>query len=192
MVKNWQHLVETAPTRTYQRKAKEKARMLARYVPSKVFHKGMPPSYLFASGLLGRCNPQGVACVYFGEGPETARTEFDSYYPKPLTELGYYARTQLKVILDLSDPVTQKHFGLSNKDFTRTYAPKSGELIPLQEIGKAVSRQTRITAIRFPSNAMQKLKKTGYNLVVFQDLVADPDFLEIMEGNKKVERWPKP
>jgi len=191
MAKNWQKLVETAPARAYQRKAKDKSQLLARYVPDSAFKKGTPPTYLYASGDLGRCNPQGVFCVYFGEGPETARAEFDAYCKKPLTELGYYARTQLKAILDLEDPATRRHFGLTEKDFTRSYTLKSGDLIPLQEIGLAVSRQSRITAIRFPSNAMQKVGKVGYNLVVFQDLVAGSDFLEIMDGSKPLERWPK-
>jgi len=191
MARDWKKLVETSPTRAYQRKAKEKSQLLARYVPHTAFKKGTPPTYLYASGDLGRCNPQGVFCAYFGEGPETARAEFDSYFKKPLTELGFYARTQLKAILDFEESATRKHFGLTEKDFTRTYAPKSGELIPLQEIGLAVSRQTRITAIRFPSNAMRKVKKSGYNLVVFQNLVTNPDFLEIIEENRSVEKWPK-
>lgn len=191
MAKNWQQLVETSPTRSYQRKAKLKNRLLARYVPKYAFDGGTPPTYLYASGNLSRCNPKGVPCVYFGEGPETARAEFDSYYKTPLAELGYYARVELKAVLDLTDPATIKHFGLKDEDFTRPYVTKSGTLIPLQEIGKAVVGQKRITAIRFPSNAMQKLKKTGTNLVVFHEVVAAPDFLEIMEGNKVVERWPK-
>ncbi len=191
MAKDWQKLVETGPTRAYQRKAKDKSQLLARYVPHAAFKKGTPPTYLYASCDMGRCNPQGISCIYFGEGPEAARAEFDLYYKKPLTELGFYARTQLKAILDLEEPATRKHFGLSEKDFTRTYAPKSGELIPLQEIGLAVSRQTRITAIRFPSNAMRKLNQSGFNVVIFQNLVSDPDFLEIIEENKSVEKWPK-
>ncbi|NBB78915.1 MAG: RES domain-containing protein [Verrucomicrobia bacterium] len=191
MPKDWKELVETAPTHAYQRKAKAKAQLLARYVPLKAFKAGSPPSYLYTSGNLNRCNPRGLACIYFGEGSETARAEFDSYYQKALTELGYYARTHLKAIIDLTDAATCKHFGLTKKDFTRSYAPKSGDLIPLQEIGKAVSRQSNIAAIRFPSNAMQKAGRVGYNLVVFQDLVSGSDFLEIMDGSKPLERWPK-
>ena len=49
----------------------------------------------------------------------------------------------------------------------------------------------KITAIRYPSRTMQKHKKTGYNLVIFQNLVNGSDFLEIVEGKKVVERWPK-
>jgi len=191
MARDWQHLLETVPIRAYQRMAKKKTQLLARYVPNKAFKKGTPPSYLYASGNLNRCNPEGVFCLYFGEGPETARAEFDSYYKRPLTELGYYARVRLKAILDLTDARTRAHFGLKESDFSRSYVTRSGELIPLQKIGRAVSRQRKITAIRYPSHAMQKRKKTGYNLVVFQDLVNGSDFLEIVEGKKAVERWPK-
>lgn len=191
MAKNWQQLVESAPTCSYQRKAKLKDRLLARCVPKQAFDGGTPPTYLYASGNLNRCNPKGVPCIYFGEGPETARAEFDSYYKTPLAELSYYARVNLKAALDLTDPATLNHFGLKDEDFIRSYVTKSGALIPLQEIGKAVAHQERITAIRFPSNAMRKQGKEGYNLVIFQDIVETPDFLEIMEGDQVVERWPK-
>lgn len=191
MTRNWQQLVKTAPTRSYQRKAKEKSKLLARYVPKQTFDGGTPPAFLYASGNLNRCNPSGVPCVYFGEGPETARAEFDSYYTAPLTELGYYARAALRAILDFEDTRTRSHFGLKDDDFTRSYVTKSGNLIPLQEIGRAVSRQRRITAIRFPSNAMLRQKKIGFNIVVFQDLVTAPDSLEIMEVDIVLERWPK-
>jgi RES domain-containing protein len=191
MAKNWQQLVQSAPTHPYKREGKLKDRLLARYVPKQAFDGGSPPTYLYASGNLNRCNPKGVPCIYFGEGPETARAEFDSYYQTPLAELGFYARADLKAVLDLTDTATIEHFGLKDEDFTRSYVTKSGDLIPLQEIGKAVARQKRISAIRFPSNAMRKQGKAGNNLVVFQDIVAAPDFLEIMEGDKVVERWAK-
>lgn len=191
MAKAWHTLVDTSPTRSYQRLAKHKSRLLARYVPKSAFDQGTPPAYLYASGNRNRCNPRGVACIYFGEGPETARAEFDSYYREPLPELGYYARAQLQAIIDLEDPVTRRHFGLKAADFTCSTVPKSGDLIPLQHLGLAVSRQSRISAIRFPSNAMQKTGKTGHNLVVFHDLVRRPDRLEIIEGKRILERWPK-
>jgi hypothetical protein len=191
MAKNWQQLVATAPTRAYQRQARTKTRLLARYVPHAAFRQAKVPTYLFASGNLNRCNPSGVACIYFGEGPETAKAEFDSYYRQPLTELGYYARTRLKSILDLTEPATRKHFGLTPDDFTRSYAPRDGRLIPLQELGLALTHQTRISALRFPSNAMHKIGKIGANLVVFQDLLGGSDQLEILEGNHVLERWPK-
>jgi len=124
MAKNWQYLVETAPTRAYRRMAKDKEKLLARYVPNAAFDGGSPPTYLYASGNLNRCNPKGVACIYFAEGPETARTEFDSYYREPLSELGYYARAKLKAILDLTDQATRDHFGLVETDFTRSYVTK--------------------------------------------------------------------
>jgi hypothetical protein len=38
---------------------------------------------------------------------------------------------------------------------------------------------------------MLRKGKSGTNLVVFQDIVAAPDFLEIMEGDKAVEWWPQ-
>jgi len=159
MARDWQHLLETVPIRAYQRMAKKKTQLLARYVPNKAFKKGTPPSYLYASGNLNRCNPEGVFCLYFGEGPETARAEFDSYYKRPLTELGYYARVRLKAILDLTDARTRAHFGLKESDFSRSYVTRSGELIPLQKIGQAVSRQRKITAIRYPSRTMRNARK---------------------------------
>ena len=191
MPKNWKKLVETAPACSYQRMSKDKTALLARYVPKKAFDTGSPPAYLYASGNLNRCNPEGVFCVYFGEGPETARAEFDAYYHKPLTEMGYYARVRLHAIIDLEDTKTLKHFGLKLTDFTRSYATKTGNLIPLQELGLTVSKQTKVCAIRFPSKAMKKEGKTGHNLVVFHDLVTGSDRLEIMEDAAVIESWRK-
>lgn len=191
MAKDWQKLVATAPARKYQRQSKLKARLLARYVPQNAFNSKSPPSYLYASGAINRCNPPGVSCVYFGEGPETARAEFDSYYQTALTELGYYAHVSFRTIIDLEDAATRKHFGIIDKDFTRSYVTKSGDLIPLQHLGKAVASQKKVAAIRFKSNAMQKLGKLGYNVVVFQDVIHSPDSLKILEGNRVLEKWPK-
>lgn len=191
MAKAWQTLVETAPTRSYQRLATHKDRLLARYVPKSAFDGGDPPAYLYASGNRNRCNPRGVACVYFGEGPETARAEFDSYFRDPQPELGFYARTRLKAIIDLEDPGTRRHFGIKPSDFSCSAYPRSGGLTALQQLGLAVSRQKRISAIRFPSNAMRNQGKAGTNLVVFQDLLTGSDRLEVLEGTKIRERWPK-
>lgn len=189
--RDWQQLVETAPTRSYQRLGKDKKGLLARLVPKKAFDSGLPPSYLYASGNLNRCNPERVACVYFGEGPETARAEYDSYSHKPEPELGYYARVRLSAILDFENTATINHFGLISQDFTRSYVLRSGGLIPLQEIGLEVSKQTRILAIRYPSNAITRNEKKGCNLVIFQDLIQSPNLLEIMEGEDVLESWPK-
>jgi len=190
MAKNWQHLVDTAPTRSYQRKAKVKAGLLARYVPYEAFAGKSPVSYLYASGNLNRCNPAGINCIYFGEGSTTGRAEFDSYYKSHLNELGYYARVSLRAIIDLADESTRKHFGVVKGDFTCPYVTESGELIKLQQIGKTVAAQNRVSAIRFPSNAMLKKGRTGFNLVIFQELVTAPDCLEILEDNRILEKWP--
>ena len=40
MAKNWQQLVESAPARPYERKAKLKDHLLARYVPKQAFDGG--------------------------------------------------------------------------------------------------------------------------------------------------------
>lgn len=191
MAKAWQKLVESAPVRSYRRTAEKKERLLCRYVPREVFEGAASPEFLFASGNRNRCNPKGVACVYFGEGPETARAEFDSYYREPLTEIGFYGRVSLRAILDFENEDTRKHFGLGDRDFTRSYVTKLGDLIPLQEIGKAVASQKRISAIRFPSHAMRKTGRKGVNLVVFRDAVQDPDFVEILERDTVIERWPR-
>jgi hypothetical protein len=48
MAKNWQQLVQTAPTHPYKREGKLKDRLLARYVPKQAFDGGSPPTYLYA------------------------------------------------------------------------------------------------------------------------------------------------
>ncbi len=39
---------------------------------------------------------------------------------------------------------------------------------------------------------MLKKGKTGFNLVIFQNTLVAPDFLEILEGTRVLERWGKP
>jgi hypothetical protein len=191
MPKNWKKLVETAPTCSYQRMSKDKTTLLARYVLKKAFDKASPPALPLRIRQPESLQSSRRFCVYFGEGSETARAEFDSYYNKPLTEMGYYARVRLHAIIDLEDTKTLKHFGLKPTDFTRSYATKTDNLIPLQELSLTVSKQTKVCAIRFPSKAMKKEGKTGHNLVVFHDLVTGSDRLEIMEDAAVIESWPK-
>lgn len=38
---------------------------------------------------------------------------------------------------------------------------------------------------------MRKKGKSGFNLVVFQDIVERADYLKIMENDTVVESWPK-
>jgi hypothetical protein len=52
-------------------------RLLVRCVPQLDFDTGKPRQYLLASGLRNRCNPKGVACLYFSEEEETARAEYE-------------------------------------------------------------------------------------------------------------------
>jgi hypothetical protein len=50
-------------------------RLLVRCIPQLDFDTGKPRQYLLASGLRNRCNPKGLACLYFSEEEETARAE---------------------------------------------------------------------------------------------------------------------
>lgn len=187
--RRYQQLLESAPTIPYKRTG-QKNDLPARCIPKRVYDSGTPPDYLFASGNANRCNPTGVSCIYLSETRETAQAEADSYYIRPEPMLLFYSRVSISALLDLTDPNSQKHFGLTDADFIGPIYRLSGSLTPLQIIGETIASQNRISAVRYPSNQMRKLGKQGSNIVVYRAPLAAPDFLEVLEGNRVLNRWP--
>lgn len=78
--KNWRDLLDSAPVAAY-------AGRLVRCIPQLTFAGGSPPSYLFTSGQVNRCNPAGVSCLYMAEDRDTADREYHSYYAAPEPQL---------------------------------------------------------------------------------------------------------
>jgi RES domain-containing protein len=181
--RNWPQLIITAPAVPFEGR-------LVRCIPQLTYAKGDPPSYLFTSGLANRCNPKGVSCIYMGEDRDTADCEYQSYNEDPEPQVIYTAEFKARAILDLGDKATRKHFGLTDADFFKSFRLAT-QMPPLQALGEAVSQQKKIVAIRFPSNACHKEKRSGFNMAIFPDALEAPDYLGIL-GRKgaTLEKWP--
>ncbi len=164
---------------------------LVRCIPQLTFAKGTPPSYLFTSGRRQRCNPAGVHCLYMAEDRETALAKYDSYFVNPQPHIVYHGKLRVRALVDLANPENIELFGLNDRDFFESFRLKRRKT-PLQSLGEAVSQQTRISAIRFPSRAMHVIGKPGFNLVVFQSALTSPDdSLQILgPGETILEEWP--
>lgn len=183
--KNWDQLVENAPTIPFNGN-------LERQVAQLSFDKSH--KYLFTSGNRNRCNPKGVFCIYMAEDRETARAEYDKYY----TDLGnlepsvrYTGRLRAQAIVDLGDPKTRDHFNLSEAAFFTPFRTKKRST-PLEQLGKAISKQSKISGIRFPSDAMHQVGGEGFNIVVFRDSIKKPNSLKIFgPAGGSLEDWPE-
>ena len=141
-------------------------------------------------GRPNRCNPRGVRCLYLAEDRETALAEYEKYWPDLQPELIFHGEFRAEAILDLGNPASAAHFNLEERDF---FAPFRLEASPtgLQCLGETISLQSRIVAMRFPSETRHALGETGYNLVIFQESMHSPDSLRILSpGNTSLEDWP--
>lgn len=162
---------------------------LTRIVPHMDFVSGMPPSFLYASGRPNRCNPKNVRCIYLSEDSKTARAEWDDLnedFDQP--EITFHGRLKAASIIDLGNKDTFDALELTDEDLTANFRLK---VLNIQNLGHAVSQQKDVVAIRYPSRAMSKEGKSGYNLAIFPDSIASPDSLMIYgQKNKVIESWP--
>ena len=183
--KDWDRLIATAPTVPFSGR-------LFRGVAQLSFDRGR--QYLFTSGKRSRCSPAGVSCLYMAEDRATALAEYDKYYTDADDHqpcLLYSGILKAGALLDLSDPVTMTHFGLSEPDFHSAFRVGPG-YSRMEALGKAVSRQKKICAMRFPSDAMNAKSATGFNLAIFKNALTAPDSLRILGPKGQVlEDWPE-
>ena len=181
--KNWKKLLKDCPTIPWDK-------ALYRFVAKGSLDRGKPPNYLFTSGGRGRCNPDGVHCIYLGEDAETALVEFGKYYPDVPPAVLYRVELQAAAVIDLVNPKTCKHLGITDKDFLGSFRLKTKATL-LELLGQQISKQTGIAAIRFPSAACLDKGKKGNNLVIFKDALATPDFLKVyVPDSASPDRWP--
>jgi RES domain-containing protein len=159
------------------------ARLLVRSVPQLDFDAGEPRRYLFASGVRNRCNPKGVACLYFSEEEETARAEYEAQWrgtPKEhQPKLIFTARVNLRRVVDLGDTRALEALHLTDEDLFGSWLLKTSPT-PLEKIGRAIARQRAITALRYPSAATHRLGRVGWNLAIFRAALKSPDRIEIL------------
>lgn len=180
----WDALLATAPTSTFCGK-------LLRAVAQLSFDKSR--KYLFTSSKRNRCNPAGVDCVYLAEDRDTAQTEYDKYFTDEDDHqpcLTFTGDLRAAAVLDLGDAATCAHLGLSDADFYGAFRTQASET-RLEALGRALARQKRICAVRFPSDAMHKKSKIGFNFAVFKAALSAPDSLVILGlGGASLDKWP--
>lgn len=163
---------------------------LARCVWLKALTASLPPDFLFTSGKPNRYNPAGVCCIYLAENVDTAILELTR---GAVSEPYVVFRGEPKLpALDLTDPATIAAVGFSQEDLIEEWF---GETTPTktQQLGLAVSQQSKFAAIRYHSVATSPNGVAGTNLVVFKDSVVAPAELRILTGDQNlIQVWPIP
>jgi RES domain-containing protein len=132
------------------------------------------PNLRFMSGARNRYNLAGTACLYVAEEDETARVELrHGFDGVPVDEAIFHVKCELTRVLDLMDANVRAALGMTDKNL---FAPWETAKRPTatQRLGEAVLRGGRFDAIRFPSNAMRAISKTGVNLVITEAAALDP------------------
>ncbi len=93
--------------------------------------------------------------------------------------LTFFAQIDLKHVIDLSKPDVLKALGLSADDVWETWRSVSSPT-QLQRLGLAVSRQRRISGIRFASDACRRAGTKGWNVAIFPETIAAPNKVRIL------------
>lgn len=169
-------LLQRVPTRPMRRR-------LVRCVPALDFLEGTPPTFLYTSGRPGRCNPRGVECLYFSETERVADLEYRQCFAgmAAATEprLTFFAEVDLKRIVDLSRPAVLTSLGLSANDLRQPWRTASTPT-RVQQLGRAISAQERVSAIRYPSDACRRAGIKGWNVAIFPASVVAPSRVRIL------------
>jgi RES domain-containing protein len=176
--------LQLAPTRKLQA-------TLVRRVPLSPLIESGHVDYLFMSGRPYRFNTAGVRCIYFAEDEATAAAEYERHtspFRQPVAT--YFAEVALGAVLDLCSTQTLEAVGMTRRHLRVTWVRARRPTVA-QLLGEAVSLQTRISAIRFPSEAARLKGCAGANVVIFRDCVRRPDFLRILGPTRKpLQHWP--
>lgn len=189
-MRGWQAIIETLESVPVI----EVRGMLARILPLGDLVKNSPPDFLFTSGKPNRYNPAGIECVYFSEDEATARLEYARPWCKlragkqPLVT--YFAEVRLHTVLDLTSLKTLDALRLKPADL---HKPWRGAVKPTatQLLGEAISEHSRISAIRYPSDAARAAAQTGCNIVIYRNNLRKPNSVRILGPDKKpLGRWP--
>ncbi|HEX2461615.1 MAG TPA: RES domain-containing protein [Vicinamibacterales bacterium] len=169
-------LLEGVPTRRMRRR-------LVRCVAALDFLEGSPPKYLYTSGRPGRCNPRDVDCLYFSETGRVADLEYRRRFAgvgsatKP--RLTFFAEVDLRHVVDLSSHAVLETLDMSADDLFAAWRIVSSPT-RLQRLGLAVSMQSRVSAIRFASDACRRAGTSGWNVAIFPGAITSPSRVRIL------------
>lgn len=158
-------------------------RTLVRCVRALGFLSKRPPSYLFASGNANRLNPQGVSCLYFSESERAADVEYRRGFGGTIAaqqpKLTYRAEVELRHVIDFDDAEALRVLGIDRLELRSPWRTASAAT-RLQELGLAISHQRRISAVRYPSEALARAGVKGWNVVIYRSALAAPDRVRIL------------
>lgn len=157
--------------------------VFSRCVPQLDFDSGRPPRYFFASGRPGRLNPAGVRCIYVSDGDPVADAEYAAGFGPSLAvlqpKLTFRVRATIANVLDLETPGVLDTLKLRDEDLFGGWILATHPT-RLQRLGAAIASQARIAGVRYPSAAARALSPPGWNLVVYLDVLREPDHLEVI------------
>jgi RES domain-containing protein len=163
--------------------ARAMRRRLVRCVPLLAFKKGDPPDFLRSSGRPGRCNPRGVDCLYFSEGDSTANAEYRRAWRGLAAEnqprITFTARVSLRRVVDLAQRRALRTLGMVKDDLFESWRLRAAPT-RLQLLGAAISRQSVIAALRYPSAAARSAGDSGWNVAIYPAALRSPDRVEIL------------
>lgn len=166
---------------------------LVRAVAFAALVRRQPPEFLYASGKPNRFNPSGVECVYFADDERTAREEYVAGFGglasvrQPRTI--FFARVRLARVLDLTDLATLEHVGLDEAERDAPWRTADSPT-RAQLLGEAVSRQSKVSAIRYPSVAAAAAGVAGANVVIFRASLAPGDLVEVLGPDREpLDAW---
>lgn len=152
------------------------------------------PAFLYTSGRANRCNPAGVNALYFSESEATALKEYQrgtagtglAEAPK----LTFTAEVDLERILDLSLPEVLAALELAAADLSLDWRGVDSPT-KLQVLGRAISEQQSVSAIRYPSAVSAGMRPRAWNVALFPFAIAAPNRLRILgEGGEFLEELP--
>lgn len=164
---------------------------LVRRVPLSPLIASGKVDYLFTSGRPYRFNTAGVMCIYFAEDEHTAAAEYERH-TQPLRQpfATFFAEVKLKMILDLCSAECLETLNLTPSDLQANWARAKTPTLT-QILGETLSQQSRISAIRFPSDAARLIGFKGANVVIFREALGRSDYLRILGPTRQpLQKWP--
>jgi RES domain-containing protein len=168
--------------------------LLVRRVPLEALTNIIPPNFLFTSKRANRYNPAGVECLYFSEDEDTAKLEYERFWAGLLGDkqpfVTYFARVRLHNVLDLTIDSNLSRLKLKPQDLHEDWR-KAIKPTKTQLLGLAIATWTRISGIRYPSDAASAASSAGTNLVLFRATIQKPDYVKILGPKKQpLQCWP--
>lgn len=169
----------------------ELRRTLVRRVPLTPLIESDAVDFLYTSGRPNRFNPPLVQCIYFAEDERTAEAEYQRHNVRRHQPFAtYFGKVNLRYVIDLCSPATLAALEMEEADLQAVWIGKS-KLVATQILGQALNEQTKIAAVRFPSEAARAAGFAGANVVILKESVRRPDAVRILGlAKNQLQKWP--